>query len=76
MYIFGLLFKLMLYFTKLQIGEPEKKRQVPPMLQKILRYDVQITKKFVEMALRITALRSLRNHSQLFEVWNVIAMPM
>ncbi|XP_075981318.1 polyisoprenoid diphosphate/phosphate phosphohydrolase PLPP6 isoform X2 [Anticarsia gemmatalis] len=38
------------------------------MLKKILQYDVQITKKFVEMALKVTALRSIRNHSQLFEV--------
>lgn len=50
------------------IGEEQTKRQVPPMLQKVLRYDVQVTKKFVEMALKVTALRSIRNHSQLFEV--------
>ncbi|XP_068628797.1 polyisoprenoid diphosphate/phosphate phosphohydrolase PLPP6 isoform X2 [Battus philenor] len=38
------------------------------MLQKILRYDVQITKKFVELALKTTALRSLRNHAMFLEV--------
>lgn len=49
-------------------GEVDKKRQVPPMLQKILHYDVQVTKKFVEFALKITPLRSIRNHAQMFEV--------
>ncbi|CAF4776077.1 unnamed protein product [Pieris macdunnoughi] len=46
----------------------EDKRKVPEMLQKILRYDVQITKKFVENAQKVTALRSLGNHSKLLEV--------
>ncbi|CAB3245356.1 unnamed protein product [Arctia plantaginis] len=50
------------------IGKAEKKREVPPMLRKVLHYDVQITKKFVELALKITALRSIRNNSKLFEV--------
>lgn len=52
-----------------QLGGPiEDKRKVPPMLQKILHYDVQITKKFVEQALKTTALRSLRNHAKFLEV--------
>ncbi|XP_045505235.1 phospholipid phosphatase 6 isoform X2 [Colias croceus] len=38
------------------------------MLQKILRYDIQITKKFVENAQRVTALRSLANHSKFLEL--------
>ncbi|XP_028037686.1 phospholipid phosphatase 6 isoform X2 [Bombyx mandarina] len=38
------------------------------MLKKILQYDVQITKTFVDRALKITALKSLRNHSQLLEI--------
>ncbi|XP_037300837.1 phospholipid phosphatase 6 isoform X2 [Manduca sexta] len=38
------------------------------MLQKILYYDVQITKRFVENALKTTALRSLRNHAKFLEV--------
>ncbi|XP_049887893.1 polyisoprenoid diphosphate/phosphate phosphohydrolase PLPP6 isoform X2 [Pectinophora gossypiella] len=38
------------------------------MLQKILRYDIQITKQFVDGALKTTALRSLRNHAKLLEV--------
>lgn len=46
----------------------EEKRQVPKMLQKILRYDVQVTKKFVELALKTSPLRSLRNHAKLLEV--------
>ncbi|XP_045451022.1 phospholipid phosphatase 6 isoform X1 [Melitaea cinxia] len=50
------------------IGETEEKRKVPDMLQKILRYDVQITKKFVEMSQNITALRSLRIHSKFLEL--------
>ncbi|CAH0600244.1 unnamed protein product [Chrysodeixis includens] len=44
------------------------KRKVPPMLQKLLHNDVQLTKKFVEFGLRTTWLRSLRNHAQLFDV--------
>ncbi|CAH2099562.1 unnamed protein product [Euphydryas editha] len=50
------------------IGETEDKRKVPDMLQKILRYDIQITKKFVEMSQNITALRSLRIHSKFLEL--------
>lgn len=50
------------------IGETEEKRKVPDMLQKILRYDVQITKKFVEMSQNITAFRSLRIHSKFLEL--------
>ncbi|KOB57161.1 Presqualene diphosphate phosphatase [Operophtera brumata] len=46
----------------------ESKREVPPMLRKILNYDVQITKKLVEVSLRTTPLRSLRNHCQFLEV--------
>ncbi|XP_050350502.1 polyisoprenoid diphosphate/phosphate phosphohydrolase PLPP6 isoform X2 [Nymphalis io] len=38
------------------------------MLQRILRYDIQVTKKFVEMSQNITALRSLRVHSKFLEV--------
>lgn len=38
------------------------------MLQKLLQYDVQITKKVVDVALKITPLRSLRNHAQFLEV--------
>ncbi|XP_022118919.2 phospholipid phosphatase 6 isoform X2 [Pieris rapae] len=38
------------------------------MLKKILRCDVQITKKFVENAQKVTALRSLGNHSKLLEI--------
>ncbi|CAK1548681.1 unnamed protein product [Leptosia nina] len=49
-------------------GESEDKRKVPEMLQSILRYDVQFTKKFVENAQKVTALRSLGNHSKLLEV--------
>lgn len=50
------------------LGVKESKRKVPPMLQKILQYDVQITKKVVDISLKITALRSLRNHAQFLEV--------
>lgn len=38
------------------------------MLKKILQNDVQLTKKLVESATRVTWTRSLRNHSKLFEV--------
>lgn len=50
------------------LGVAEEKRKVPNMLRKVLQYDVQITKKFVELALRTTALKSLRTHAKLFEV--------
>ncbi|KAI5642359.1 PAP2 superfamily domain-containing protein [Phthorimaea operculella] len=50
------------------LGTQEEKRQVPLMLQKILRYDVQITKRFVDAALKTTALRSLRNHAKFLEI--------
>ncbi|XP_072935628.1 polyisoprenoid diphosphate/phosphate phosphohydrolase PLPP6 isoform X2 [Epargyreus clarus] len=38
------------------------------MLQRILRYDVQVTKTFVDLALKTSALRSLRNHAKFLEV--------
>ncbi|XP_041973632.1 phospholipid phosphatase 6 isoform X1 [Aricia agestis] len=50
------------------LGDIENKRKVPTMLQKILQYDIQISKKFVDMSHSITALRSLRIHSKLLEV--------
>ncbi|XP_063634358.1 polyisoprenoid diphosphate/phosphate phosphohydrolase PLPP6 [Cydia splendana] len=50
------------------LGVTEEKRQVPKMLQKILQYDIQVTKKFVDGALQNTALRSLRNHAKFLEV--------
>lgn len=50
------------------LDENTSKREVPPMLQRVLRYDVQVTKKFVDLALKITPLRSLRNHSKLLEL--------
>ncbi|XP_031769836.2 polyisoprenoid diphosphate/phosphate phosphohydrolase PLPP6 isoform X2 [Galleria mellonella] len=53
------------------LGVAEEKRKVPNMLRKVLQYDVQITKKFVELALRTTALKSLRTHAKLFEVNNI-----
>ncbi|KAG7304234.1 hypothetical protein JYU34_011173 [Plutella xylostella] len=46
----------------------EEKRKVPSMLQTLLRYDVQVTKRFVENALKTTAFRSLRNHAKFLEV--------
>ncbi|XP_022821599.1 phospholipid phosphatase 6 isoform X2 [Spodoptera litura] len=48
--------------------DSQSKRNVPPMLKKILQNDVQLTKKLVESATRVTWTRSLRNHSKLFEV--------
>ncbi|CAH0747101.1 unnamed protein product [Diatraea saccharalis] len=38
------------------------------MMQKILHYDIQITKRFVERAIKTTAFRSLRNHGKFLEV--------
>lgn len=58
-------------FLLFQLGEQDSKRKVPSMLRTVLRYDVQVTKKFVDLALRITALRSLRNHSKLLEVSSI-----
>ncbi|XP_060810566.1 polyisoprenoid diphosphate/phosphate phosphohydrolase PLPP6 isoform X1 [Amyelois transitella] len=49
-------------------GSKDEKRKVPKMLKQILQYDVQVTKKFVERAMKVTALRSIRNHAKLFEV--------
>ncbi|XP_021201133.1 polyisoprenoid diphosphate/phosphate phosphohydrolase PLPP6 isoform X1 [Helicoverpa armigera] len=46
----------------------ESKRQVPPMLKKILHEDVRVTKKVVELGTKVTWTRSLRNHSNLLEV--------
>ncbi|XP_032514879.2 polyisoprenoid diphosphate/phosphate phosphohydrolase PLPP6 isoform X1 [Danaus plexippus] len=50
------------------LGHTEEKRKVPDMLQKILQYDVQVTKKIVELSQNVTALRSLRIHSKFLEV--------
>ncbi|XP_059048971.1 polyisoprenoid diphosphate/phosphate phosphohydrolase PLPP6 [Achroia grisella] len=52
----------------MELGTSLEKRKVPNMLKRILQYDVQLTKKFVDLALRTTTLKSLRNHAKLFEV--------
>ncbi|KAL4707635.1 hypothetical protein ACJJTC_006985 [Scirpophaga incertulas] len=49
-------------------GTADQKRHVPKMLQHILSYDVQITKRFVDIMMKITAMRSLRNHAKVLEV--------
>lgn len=61
-------------------GEPAKseKRKIPPLLEKILALDVQLTKKFVSFSLNFVPIRSLKTHCKFLEVsmfqtfWNKI----
>lgn len=45
-----------------------EKRKIPPLLQKILAVDVQLTKKFVSFSLNFVPIRSLKTHCKFLEV--------
>lgn len=45
-----------------------EKRKVPPLLEKILAVDVQLTKKFVSFSLNFVPIRSLKTHCKFLEV--------
>lgn len=45
-----------------------EKRQIPPLLGKILALDVQLTKKFVSFSLNFVPIRSLKTHCKFLEV--------
>lgn len=47
-------------------GKSEK-RKIPPALEKILAFDVQITKKFVSFSLNFVPIRSLKTHCKFLE---------
>lgn len=53
-----------------QQGETAKaeKRQIPPLLGKLLALDVQLTKKFVSFSLNFVPIRSLKTHCKFLEV--------
>lgn len=48
--------------------EQQSKRRVHPMLKRVLQEDVRVTKKLVELGIKTTWTRSLRNNYRLFEV--------
>lgn len=50
--------------------EPTKdeKRQISPLLIKVLALDVELTKKFVSFSLNFVPIRSLKVHCKLLEV--------
>lgn len=51
----------------------EESRNVPESLKKLLAWDVSITKRFVSFLLNFVALRSLKTHCRILEVWIVKA---
>lgn len=51
--------------------DPGEKRQIPPALQKLLAYDVEMTKRFVSFSLNFVPIRSLKTHCKFLEVREV-----
>lgn len=48
-------------------GDNEK-RDIPPMIKKLLAIDVELTKKFVAFSLNFLPMRSLKTNCKLLEV--------
>lgn len=47
-----------------------EKRQIPPIVQKLLDLDVEWTKRFVSFSLHFVPVRSLKTHCKFLEVKN------
>lgn len=52
---------------KTRLDENEK-RNIPVPLQKLLAYDVELTKRFVSFSLNFVPIRSLKTHCKFLEV--------
>lgn len=48
----------------------KEKRNIPPIIQKLLILDVEWTKRFVSFSLNFVPIRSLKTHCKLLEVSN------
>lgn len=67
----GKILNYFIYFCFHQINPKtsmEEKRNIPPLLVKILEIDVIATKKFVAFLLNFLSMRSLRTHCKILEV--------
>lgn len=54
--------------------ETDEKRNIPPALQKVLAWDVQLSKRFVSFMLSFLPFRSLKTHCKFLEV-NITHQP-
>lgn len=54
--------------TRLDGDAGGEKRNIPPVLQKLLAYDVEMTKRFVSFSLNFVPIRSLKMHCKFLEV--------
>lgn len=54
--------------TRLDGDAAGEKRNIPPVLQKLLAYDVEMTKRFVSFSLNFVPIRSLKTHCKFLEV--------
>lgn len=52
---------------KTRLDENEK-RNIPAPVQKVLAYDVELTKRFVSFSLNFVPIRSLKTHCKFLEV--------
>lgn len=57
--------------TRLENNEGGDKRQIPPAIQKLLAYDVEMTKRFVSFSLNFVPIRSLKSHCKFLEVLHI-----
>lgn len=48
--------------------DDSEKRNIPVPIQKLLAYDVELTKKFVSFSLNFVPIRSLKTHCKFLEV--------
>lgn len=48
--------------------DEQERRRVPPIIQKLLAADVQLTKRVVAFSLNFVAFRSMRQHCKFLEV--------
>lgn len=53
--------------SKTRLDDNEK-RNIPKPIQKLLAYDVELTKKFVSFSLNFVPIRSLKTHCKFLEV--------
>lgn len=49
--------------------DEQERRRVPPIVQKLLAADVQLTKRVVAFSLNFVAFRSMRRHCKVLEVY-------
>lgn len=54
--------------TRLDADADGEKRHIPPALQKLLAYDVEMTKRFVSFSLNFVPIRSMKTNCKFLEV--------